>query len=183
MRYSTFLRGTVAGAVGGLAGTIAMYLFGAGIFTLLKWPANTSFAIIGDSAAAFFSKLGLAPAGGVPLGMRLYILIGLLFGGLLGIAMTAMEPIRALSPKKKVGLSILFVELMSIPLLAAGSLSLKMSVALAGLWFSISIVMHLIFGLVSGAIIMALTLSGTQNKEPEGREEGISDGKANPTTE
>ena len=58
MQYSTFVRGMIAGMVGGLAGTILMYLFGAGIFALLGWAASTSFSIIGDSAAAFFQNLG-----------------------------------------------------------------------------------------------------------------------------
>jgi hypothetical protein len=56
MRYSTFIRGMIAGMVGGLAGTILIYLFGACIFALLGWPTSTSSSIIGDSAADFFQS-------------------------------------------------------------------------------------------------------------------------------
>jgi hypothetical protein len=101
----------------------------------------------------FFSRLGIALVGGVALGVRLYFLIGLLFGASLGIAIAGIEPLRHLSAIKKVGVNVLFVGVMSLPLLAAGSLALKMSAVSAGLWFSISFVMHLVYGLVSGVII------------------------------
>lgn len=152
MRYSTFIRGMIVGMAGGLAGTFMMYLFGAVIFTLLGWPVNTSFSIIGNSAAAFFSKLGIALAGGPPLGMRLYYLIGLIMGGIFGIAVACLEPLHHVSRLKKVGLSILYVEVLSVPLLAAGSLALGMKAADAALWFSISFVMHMVYGLVLGIV-------------------------------
>ena len=152
MRYSIFIRGIIAGMVGGLAGTILMYLFGAGIFALLGWPTSTSFSIIGDSAAAFFSKLGIALAGGAPLGMLLYYLIGLTLGAILGVAIVSLEPLHLASLKKRVGLSVLYVEVMSLPLLMAGTLALKMSSADAALWFGISFVMHLVYGLVLGVV-------------------------------
>jgi hypothetical protein len=152
MRHSIFLRGIIAGMVGGLVGTIAMYLFGAGIFALLGWPANTSLSIIGDSAAAFFSKLGFALAGGAPLGMRLYYLIGITLGAMLGVIVVSLEPLHKASLMKRVGVSILFVEVMSLPLLAAGTLALKMSAAGAVLWFGISFAMHLVYGLVLGVV-------------------------------
>ena len=152
MRHSTFIQGMIIGMVGGLAGTISMHLFGAGIFALLGWPADTSFSIIGDSAAAFFSKLGVSLTGGASLGMQLYYLIGPTLGAMLGVAVASLEPLRLASLKKRVGLSILYVEVMSLPLLAAGILALKMSAADAVLWFGISFVMHLVYGLVLGLV-------------------------------
>jgi hypothetical protein len=152
MKHSTLTRGMIAGMVGGLAGTILMYLFGVGIFALLGWPASTSFSIIGDSAAAFFSRLGVALVGGASLGVRLYCLIGLALGATLGAAIVGLQPLYLASLKKRVGLSILYVEVMSLPLLAAGSLALKMSVADAVLWSGISVVMHLVYGLVLGMV-------------------------------
>lgn len=152
MRYSTFIRGLIAGMVGGLAGTMLMYLFGAAIFALLGWPANTSISIIGNAAAAFFSLLGIGLAGGASFGIWLYYLIGLLLGAMMGIAVVSLKPLRLGSLQKRVGLSILFVEVMSLPLLAAGTMALKMDAASAALWFSISFVMHLVYGLVLGVI-------------------------------
>jgi hypothetical protein len=152
MLRSTFILGMIAGMVGGLAGTISMYLFGAGIFALLGWPTNTSFSIIGDSAAAFSSNLGIDLAGGASLGMRLYYLIGLALGAILGVGVARLKPLHLASFKMKVALSILYVESMSLPLLAAGALSLKMSAADALLWFGISFTMHLVYGLVLGIV-------------------------------
>lgn len=157
MKYSTFFRGMISGMFGGLAGTFIMHLFGTMIFALLRWPASTSFSIIGDSAAAFFTKLGIALSGGAELGIRLYYLIGLMLGALLGVAVASLAPLQLASPLKKVGLSVLYVEAMSIPLLAAGTLSLKMSVGDSALWFGISFVMHLVYGLVLGIVMIMAT--------------------------
>jgi hypothetical protein len=142
----------IIGMVGGLAGTISMHLFGVGIFTLLGWPPDTSFSIIGDSAAAFFSKLGVFLAGGGSLGRRVYYLIGLTLGAMLGVAVAYLETLQLASHQKRVGLSILYVEIMSLPLLAVGILALEMSAANAVLWFGISFVMHLVYGLVLGIV-------------------------------
>ena len=153
MQHSTYVRGIFWGMVGGLAGTIAMSLLGVGIFTIMELPVDTSFTIIGDSAAAFFTKLGIALAGGDRTGMSLYCLIGLVFGAMLGTGVVGLEPLKRASIKKRVGLSILFVEVMSLPLLLAATLSLKMSTASAALWFGISFVMHLVYGLVLGLVL------------------------------
>lgn len=152
MRYSIVVRGMIVGMVGGLAGTISMYLFGAGIFALLGWPANTSFSIIGDSAAAFLSKLGYTLTGGVPLGMWMYYLIGLTLGVMLGVAVVSLKSLQIASLKQRLGLSVLYVEVMSLPLLSAGTFALKMRVADGILWFGISFVMHLVYGLVLGVV-------------------------------
>lgn len=166
MRYSPFIRGIVTGMVGGLTGTYIMYLFGACIFALLGWPANTSVTIIGDSAAAFFSLLGITLTGGSWLGMRLYYLIGLAMGAILGVAIVRLEPLHTASHKKMVGLSILYVEGMSLPLLAAGTMALKMSASDAALWFGISFIMHLVYGLVLGLVMSYGVGRGVLNTTP-----------------
>lgn len=152
MRHSSFVRGIITGMVGGLAGTISMYLFQIGIFTILGWPVNTSFSIIGNSAVAFLSKMGITLAGGASLGGRIYCVIGLTLGTMLGVAVTNLEPLRQTSLKKRVELSILYVEAMSLPLLTLGTLALKMSTVDAILWFGISSIMHLVYGLVLGMV-------------------------------
>ncbi len=152
MRYSTYVRGMVAGMAGGVAATAMMYLSGAGIFAALGWPANTSFLMIGNSAAAFFARLGVALTGGVSLGIGLYCLIGLALGVTFGIALVRLERGALFSLKKRVVLSILFVEVMSLPLRVAAVLALKMSAAGAVMLFSLSIVDHLVYGLVLGVI-------------------------------
>jgi hypothetical protein len=174
---STFMRGMIAGMAGGLAGTLAMYLFGVCLFALLGWPANTSLIIIGDSAAAFFAKLGIELSGGVPLGLSLYCLIGLVMGAAFGIAAVCLAPLQRASLKKMSWLGVLYVEVLSVPLLLAGSFALEMKVADAALWFGISVVMHLVYGLVLGAV----TSYGVGNAVRD-RSEGKFDGKSTTTS-
>jgi hypothetical protein len=164
VKLSTIIRGMLAGMAGGLAGTFAMYLFGAGIFALLGLPVNTSHEIIGNSAAAFFAKLGIELPGGVRLGVRFYYLIGLSMGAVFGLAVAWLEPLRRSSLWKKMGLGILYVEVLSVPLLIAGAYALQMKPADAALWFAISVVMHLVYGLVLGAVTSVI-LSAAKNPD------------------
>ena len=145
-------RGIVVGYIGGLVGTIVMDLFGGLLFVMMGGPASLSFSIIGDAAAAFCRLLGLSVAGGMPLGALLHYLIGLVFGGLFGAAVSRIAMLRLTSLKKAVGLGILYVELISQPLLAAAALVLHMTAAETAQWFGISFVMHLVYGLVLGLV-------------------------------
>jgi hypothetical protein len=142
----------IIGCIGGLVGTILMDLFGAGLFVVMGGPASLSFSIIGDAAAAFLAMLGLTVAGGTPLGALLHYLIGLAFGALFGAAVSRIAVLRLDSPMKAVGLGVVYVELMSQPLLAAAALVLQMTAAEAAQWFGISFVMHLVYGLVLGLV-------------------------------
>jgi len=142
----------IVGMIGGLAGTFVMYLFGAVIFALLGWPADTSHSIIGNSAAAFFSKLGIMLEGGAPLGLRLYYLIGFSMGAVFGMAVAGVESLRRASLMKKMGLGVLYVEVLSLPLLAAGCIALEMKPLYLVVWFSLSFILHLVYGLVMGAV-------------------------------
>ena len=53
---------------------------------------------------------------------------------------------------KAIGLGILYVELISQPLLAAAAWVLQMTPAETAQWFGISFVMHLVYGLVLGLV-------------------------------
>jgi hypothetical protein len=57
------------------------------------------------------------------------------------------------SIKKGAGLGILYVEALSLPLLAAATLVLRMTASATALWFGISLVMHLAYGGVMGAVV------------------------------
>jgi hypothetical protein len=145
-------RGIVVGCIGGLVGTIVMDLFGGVLFLVMGGPASLSFSIIGDAAAAFCAMLGLSVAGGLPLGALLHYLIGLTFGALFGAAVLRIAVLRLDSLMKAVGLAILYVELISQPLLAAAAWVLHMTAAETAQWFGISFVMHLVYGLVLGLV-------------------------------
>lgn len=146
-------RGVSAGLIGGLLGTIVMDLFGAGLFVVMSAPATLSFAVIGDAASDFGAMLGIALAGGAPLGVLLHYLIGLGLGGIFGAAVSQLAPLRALPTWQGVGLAVLYVEVVSQPLLVAAALLLHMTAAEAARWFGISFVMHLVYGLVLGLIV------------------------------
>jgi hypothetical protein len=57
------------------------------------------------------------------------------------------------SLKQAVAMGILYVEIMSLPMLAAAALILRMTATETAQWFGISIVMHLIYGLVLGLVV------------------------------
>ena len=130
-RPKSATRGVSLGLIGGLLGTVVMDLFGAGLFVALGSPATLSFAVIGDAAAGFFAMLGISLAGGVPLGALLHYLIGLGLGGIFGAAVSQLAPLRALSTWKGVGLGVLYVEVMSQPLLVAAALILHETISSA----------------------------------------------------
>jgi hypothetical protein len=147
------IKGMMVGLVGGLVGTILMDLSGSVLFVMMGRPASLSFSVIGDAAAAFFAMLGMTVAGGTPLGALLHYLIGLAFGALFGAAVSEIAVLRLGSPMKAIGLGILYVELISQPLLAAAALVLQMTAGETVQWFGISFVMHLVYGLVLGLVM------------------------------
>lgn len=149
----TFSRGLIVGLIGGLAGTIAMHVFGVGIFLVTSQPTSISFSIIGDAVASFFAMLGVELAGGAPLGMVVFYLLGLALGVTFVALVLRIDAFRLNSIKKGVGLGILYVEVLSLPLLAMATLVLNMSAYATALWFGISVLMHLAYGAVMGAVV------------------------------
>ncbi len=146
-------RGIILGLAGGLAGTLAMHAFGVGIFLAMGKPASISFSIIGDAAASFFSGLGIELAGGAPLGLVVFYLLGLALGVTFVALVLRINAFQLDSIKKGVGLGILYVEVLSLPLLAIATFILEMTAAATALWFGISLVMHLVYGTVMGAVV------------------------------
>jgi hypothetical protein len=130
-----------------------MHVFGVGIFLVMGRPVSLSFSIIGDAAASFFSRLGVNLAGGAPLGVVVFYLLGLALGVTFVALVSRVDAFRLDSIKKGAGLGILYVEAMSLPLLATATLVLNMTAAATALWFGISVVMHLAYGGVLGAVV------------------------------
>jgi len=155
----TFTRHIIVGLIGGLAGTIAMHLFGVGIFLVMGQPTSISFSIIGDAvarffaAASFFARLGVDLAGGAPLGIVVFYLLGLALGVTFVALVLRIDAFRLDSIKKGVGLGILYVEVLSLPLLAMATFVLEMTAVATALWFGISVLMHLVYGAVMGAVV------------------------------
>jgi hypothetical protein len=125
LNSGTFSSGIIVGLAGGLAGTIAMHVFGVGIFLAMGKPASISFSIIGDAAASFFSRLGVELTGGAPLGMVVFYLLGLALGVAFVALVLRIDAFRLDSIKKGAGLGMLYVEVLSLPLLATATFVLR----------------------------------------------------------
>jgi hypothetical protein len=153
MSNTTLAKEMAVGLTGGLAGTIAMDLFGVGMFLLMGRPADFSFSIIGDAAAGFFSMISIEIVGGALLGVAVFYLIGLALGVILVALVSRIDILQMKSIQKGVGLGILYAEVVSLPMLATATIILKMTASASVQWFGISFVMHLIYGGVLGAIV------------------------------
>jgi hypothetical protein len=149
----TFARGVVLGLVGGLVGTIMMDIVCIGAFLVVGLPAVVSFSTIGDTAAGFFSMIGLNMAGGVPLGTAMHYLIGPVLGVIFGAAVSQVDAFQVDSMKKGIVFGILYTQVSSQPILAAAPILLKMTVSETLQWFGVSFVMHLIWGVVLGIVV------------------------------
>jgi hypothetical protein len=141
------------GLLGGLAGTLLMDLILMGALSAVGLPALTCFSIVGLTVARFFSIPGIELAGGVPLGITAHYLVGPLLGGAFGAAIARVKVLRVDTLKKGIVLAVLYVEIASQPILAMTPILLKMTAPETLQWFGASIIMHLIYGVVLGAVV------------------------------
>ncbi len=140
------------GLVGGLAGTLVMdFLLMAGL-SAVGLPALSCFTIVGDTVAQLLSNLGIAATGGVPLGVAAHYLVGPLLGGIFGLVVTQAPALRVGRHKKRILLAVVYVQLVSQPILASTPILLEMTTPQTLQWFGISTVMHLFYGLVLGVV-------------------------------
>jgi hypothetical protein len=153
MRHIALARGMVLGSIGGLAATVAIDLITIGVVPLMGMPADSGFAIIGDTAAGFLSLLGINVAGGVLVGAVFHYLIGVALGAIFGAAVTHVDVFHLNSAKQSLGLGILYTEVISLPILVMPPIILKWTTAAAAQWFGFSFVMHAIWGVVLGAVV------------------------------
>jgi len=146
-------RGMGWGLIGGLAGTMVMDLILMGGLSAAGLPALTCFSIVGDTVGRFFSMLGSEMAGGVPTGAATHYLIGPVIGAIFGMVLAQVESLRVGTLKKSIFLAIVYVEILSQPILATTPILLKMTAPQTLQWFGLSFVMHLILAVVLGAVV------------------------------
>jgi len=146
-------RGLGWGFLGGLAGTMIMDLLLMGILLVLGQPAGLCFSIVGDTVSRFLAMVGAQVAGGVPTGVVTHYVIGPLFGTLFGAMVTGLGALRATSVKKCILLAVVYVEVLSQPILVTTPILLKMKAPATLQWFGGSFVMHLILSIVLGLIV------------------------------
>jgi uncharacterized membrane protein YagU involved in acid resistance len=124
-----------------------------GVLLFRGLPADAGFAVIGDTAAGFFSLFGVDVAGGVLPGLVWHYLIGLAFGVIFVAAVTRFEALRLTSMKKSIGLGILFTEVMSIPMLVQVPIFLEQTASDTVGLLGFFVVMHAIWGLLLGVVV------------------------------
>ncbi len=154
------------GVIAGFAGTMVMDFILMGALSIGGLPAHTCFSIVGNTVARFFSLFGIQIPGGVLPGVMTHYLVGPLVGAIFGAAMDQVKVFRVNSLKKAIVLAVLYVEILSQPILASAPILLKMTAAETWQWFSGSFVMHLIWGIILGVVVsQGLNLTVTPNSK------------------
>lgn len=150
---SALSHGVKWGLVGGFVGTVVMDLVLFGALWLAGLPPVISFTTIGDTAAGFFALLGIAVPGGVAMGAFGHYALGLGLGALFGAGVSQIYALRLDTLKKGLILGVVYIEILSQPILALSPIILKMDATQTVQWFVISFFMHLIWGAVLGVIV------------------------------
>ena len=96
---------------------------------------------------------GFEMAGYVPLGVAAHYLIGPLVGAAFGAVVARVDGLRDGALKKSIVLAVLYVEILSQPLLALTPILFSWTAAETLQWFGGSFVMHLILGSVLGLLV------------------------------
>jgi hypothetical protein len=173
-----FLRGLGWGLIGGLAGTLVMDGVLMGALSAFGAPALTCFSIIGNTVARFFSIQSVETARAIQLGVLAHYLIGPLVGALFGTLVAWVEALRVHTLKKSIILAIIYVEILSQPILATTPILLKMTAPQIIQWYGGSFVMHLMFAIVLGAVVgYGLRLAAAVNHRQNSSRRHISTGE------
>ena len=149
----TIARGMGWGLIGGLAGTVVMDLVLMGALSAIGLPALSCFSIVGDTVSRFLSMLGIVTTGGIPTGAAAHYLIGPAFGVIFGVLVTQVNALRVNTVRKSLVLAVLYVEILSQPILATTPILLKMTAPQTLQWFGVSFVMHFVLAVVLGAVV------------------------------
>jgi hypothetical protein len=150
---TSFLKGLGWGTIGGITGTLAMDLTLMAVLAAFGSPALSCFSIVGDTAAHFFSMRNVGMTGTILLGVATHYTVGPLIGAIFGLLVTRVKALRVYTRIKSLLLGILYVEILSQPLLATTPILLKMTAAATLQWYGGSFIMHMIAGAVLGAVV------------------------------
>ena len=157
-------QGITLGLLGGLAGTVVMDLVLVGLFSATGLPKDLTFSFIGETAAIFFARMGVPVPGGVPLGLVIHYLIGPALGALFGAAVSQVHSLRRNGPARGSLLGILYIEIISQPILVTAPLLRAMTRSETLQWFGLSFFMHLICGAVLGLVVSYGVKAAAQNQ-------------------
>jgi len=153
MSHVTLSRGVGWGLVGGLAGTLVMDLILMGVLLAVGLPPLSCFSIVGETMAALFTIQASGLSQLIPLGIAAHYLIGPVVGVIFGIGVARINALRRCSMKKRIILAVLYVEVLSQPILATAPILLGWNVKMILIWYCGSFIMHFILGCILGAIV------------------------------
>lgn len=162
--HATLAKGIGWGLIGGLVATLMMDLLLMGALLAAGEDPLSCFSIVGNTVGRFFSLLGIEMAGGVPAGVATHYIVVPVIGAIFSAAMTRVDALRSCSVKKRVVLAILYVEILSQPMLAMTPILLHTTTTETLLWFGGSSVMHFICGVVLGVIAPSPKLIGKRSQ-------------------
>ena len=158
-------RGLGWGLLGGLAGTLVMDLVLMGALSALGSPALACFSIVGNTVARFFSMDGVEATRTILMGVATHYIVGPVIGAIYGMAVARIKTLRVHTLKKSILAGFLYVEILSQPMLALTPILLKMTVPATLQWYGGSFVMHLMAGMVLGAVVgRGLRLAPAENR-------------------
>lgn len=149
----TLWKGLGWGSLGGFAGTLVMDFLLMTIFWALGEPPTLCFSIVGDTVASFAALFHAVLASGVPAGVITHYVVGPLFGLIFGGFVMRLPPLRNSSVMKSMLAALVYVEILSLPILATTPLLLKMDALTTLEWFGGSFIMHFILSIVLGWIV------------------------------
>ena len=153
INHISFSRGMGWGAIGGLAGTLTMDLVLMGALSAFGSPALTCFSIVGSTVARFFSMQSVEATRAIQMGVATHYVVGPVIGAIYGMAVARIKALRVHTLKKSLLAAILYVEVLSQPLLATTPILLKMAAPATLQWYGGSFLMHMIAGAVLGAVV------------------------------
>lgn len=151
--FIRFSKGLGWGLIGGAVGTLIMDLVLMGAFAIARLPLLACFSIVGDTVATIFSIQSIENSRAIRLGVLTHYLIGPVIGAIFGTVIMRVKALQVNTIKKSVLLAILYVEILSQPLLASTPILLKMALPAILQWYCGALGMHLIAGAVIGAVV------------------------------
>ncbi|HEY3548244.1 MAG TPA: DUF6789 family protein [Propionicimonas sp.] len=148
-------RGTLAeeiawGMAAGLLGTVVMDLVIVGVFAATGMPPGLVYSFIGDVAQQGFLRIGVGVPGGVGLGALVHFLLGVVLGAIFGVAVSRVPRLRLGSAVKGALFGVLYIEIVSQPILVLAPVLMTMSTSEVLRWYVLSTSMHVIYGIVLG---------------------------------
>ncbi len=150
---ASLAKGMLWGLLGGLAGTLLMDLLLMGGLVLAGLSALTCFSIVGDTMARFFSLLGAEIPASAAVGVITHYVIGPAIGVIFGVIVILANRTQVITRKKCMLVSILYVEILSQPLLAVSVFLLEMKWPVIAAWYGGAFVMHFILGVILAVMV------------------------------